>query len=137
MNKQFKILTILGSPHDKKSNTRAFVDDFVEEIQNAGLDLEHEVISLGRKIVKPCIGCWNCTKANPCPLADDDLAEIKKAMIACEMLILASPVYTNQVTAQMKALCDRLFSWCHFYPLFVKYRLSVVKTGIDGHKETA
>ena len=33
MNGKFKVLTILGSPHDKKSNTRAFVEDFVEEMQ--------------------------------------------------------------------------------------------------------
>jgi hypothetical protein len=42
MNKKFKILTILGRPQDKISNTRAFVDDFVEEMQNSGFDLEHE-----------------------------------------------------------------------------------------------
>lgn len=136
MNKKFRILTILGSPHDKKSNTRAFVEDFVEDLQQAGLDLEHDVISLGRKTVKPCIGCWNCTKNKPCPLAADDLAEIKQAMIDCDMLILASPVYTNHVTAQMKAFCDRLFTWCHIYPLLGKYSLSVVTTGNDGHKET-
>jgi multimeric flavodoxin WrbA len=135
MNKVFKILTILGSPHDKKSNTRAFVEDFVEEMEQTGLKLEHEVISLGRKTVKPCIGCWNCTKQKPCPLADDDLADIKKAMLDCDMLILASPVYTNQVTAQMKAFCDRLFTWCHIYPLLGKYSLSVVTTGNDGLKE--
>lgn len=137
MCKTFKIVTILGSPHVKKSNTRAFVEDFVEEMKRAGLDLEHEVISLGRKIVKPCIGCWSCTKGKACPLTDDDLVEIKQKMIACDMLILASPVYTNQVTAQMKALCDRLFTWCHIYPLLGKYSLSVVTTGNDGHKETA
>lgn len=137
MNEKFKILTILGSPHDKRSNTRAFLDDFVEEMKLAGLDLEHDVISLGHKKVQPCIGCWNCTKSKPCPLADDDLVEIKQKMISCDMLILASPVYTNQVTAQMKALCDRLFTWCHIYPLLGRYGLSVVTTGNDGHNETA
>jgi multimeric flavodoxin WrbA len=106
-------------------------------MKNAGLDLEHEVISLGRKNVKPCKGCWNCTRSKPCPLADDDLTGIKQAMLDCDMLILASPVYTNQVTAQMKAFCDRLFTWCHIYPLLGKYGLSVVTTGNDGHKETA
>ena len=70
MNGKFNVLTILGSPHDKKSNTRAFVEDFVEEMQHAGLDLEHDVIALGRKTVKPCIGCWSCTRSKPCPLAD-------------------------------------------------------------------
>lgn len=136
MNKNFKIVTILGSPHDTKSNTRAFVEDFVEEMEKAGLALEHEVIPLGRRNVKPCKGCWNCTKDKTCPLANDDLTEIKKAMVECDMLILASPVYTNQVTAQMKAFFDRLFTWCHIYPLLGKYSLSAVTTGNEGHKET-
>jgi multimeric flavodoxin WrbA len=134
--KKFKILTILGSPHDLKSNTRAFVEDFVDEIATAGLRFEHEIIPLSRRNINPCRGCWACTKDKPCPLADDDLMEIKKAMIKCDMLILASPVYTNQVTAQMKTMIDRLFTWCHIFPLLGKYSLSVVTTGNDGYKET-
>jgi multimeric flavodoxin WrbA len=66
----------------------------------------------------------------------DDLEEIKAAMVDCDMLILASPVYTNQVTAQMKALFDRLFTWCHIFPLLGKYSLSACTTGNDGHGET-
>lgn len=135
-DKTFKILTILGSPHDQKSNTRALVEDFVDEIASAGLAFEHEIIPLGRRNIQPCKGCWACTKDRPCPLADDDLMEIKKAMLGCDMLILASPVYTNQVTAQMKTMVDRLFTWCHIYPLLGKYSLSVVTTGNDGYKET-
>jgi multimeric flavodoxin WrbA len=136
MTRTFKILTVLGSPHDRRSNTRALVDDFVEEMGAAGLDLEHEVISLGRKQVLPCRGCWNCTKGRPCPVSrKDDLEEIKVAMIDCDMLILACPVYTNQVTAQMKALFDRLFTWCHIFPLLGKYSLSACTTGNDGHGE--
>ncbi len=136
MKKTFKILTIIGSPHDVKSNTRALIEDFVEEISQKGLELEHEIISLGRKKIDPCRGCWNCTYERPCPI-NDDLTELKSKMIDCDMLILGSPVYTNQVTAQMKAFFDRLFTWCHIYPLLGKYSLSAVTTGNDGQKETA
>jgi multimeric flavodoxin WrbA len=129
------VLTILGSPHDKISNTRARAEDFIDEVAGAGVNLEHEVISLGRKKISPCKGCWNCTKHKPCPIKDD-LPELKEKMIACDMLVLASPVYTNQVSAQMKAFFDRLFTWCHVFPLLGKYGLSVVTTGNDGHKET-
>jgi multimeric flavodoxin WrbA len=136
MNKKTKVLTIIGSPHDSKSNTRAFVEDFVDEVAAAGLDLEHRVISLGQKTVKPCRGCWACTRGMSCPLVDDDLEEIKEAMIECDLLILSSPVYTNQVTAQMKALFDRLFTWCHIFPLLGKYSLSACTTGNDGMEPT-
>ncbi len=136
MKSTFKILTILGSPHNGRSNTKALVNGFVEDLENEGLELDHEIISLGRKKVEPCKGCWNCTFERPCRIKDD-LEEIKIKMIECDMLILASPVYTNQVTAQMKAFFDRLFTWCHIFPLLGKYGLSVVTTGNDGHKETA
>jgi multimeric flavodoxin WrbA len=136
MKSSFKILTILGSPHNRKSNTKALVNDFVEDLEKEGLELDHEIISLGRKKIEPCKGCWNCTYEKACRIKDD-LEEIKIKMIGCDMLILASPVYTNQVTAQMKAFFDRLFTWCHIFPLLGKYGLSVVTTGNDGHKETA
>lgn len=137
MTKTFEVLTILGSPHDGKSNTRALVDDFVEEVAAAGLPLRHRVISLGRKTVLPCKGCWRCTKEKSCPQSKkDDLDEIKAAMLACDLLILASPVYENQVSAQMKALFDRLFPWCHVFPLLGTYSLSACTTGNDGHRET-
>jgi multimeric flavodoxin WrbA len=134
--KTIKVLTILGSPHDGRSNTRALVEDFVDDVAAAGLPLEHQVISLGRRTVKPCKGCWNCTRDKRCPQAGDDLEAIKVAMLDCDLLILASPVYENQVTAQMKALFDRLFVWCHIFPLLGKYSLSACSTGSDGHEET-
>ena len=65
MNRRFKILTILGSPQDKKSNTRALVEDFVEEMELASMPLEHQVISLARKKVLPCRGCWNPAVKSP------------------------------------------------------------------------
>jgi multimeric flavodoxin WrbA len=138
MTKTFKIVTILGSPHDGMSNTRALVEDFVDDVAAAGVALDHEVISLGRKTVFPCKGCWNCTRSKPCPLsAKDDLEQIKAAMVNCDMLILASPVYCNQITAQMKALIDRLFTWCHIFPLLGKYSLSACTTGGDGLENTS
>lgn len=137
MKKTCKILTILGSPHDAKSNTRALVNDFIKEMSDAGLPLEHEVISLGKKKVLPCKGCWNCTRNKPCPQSlKDDLNEIKAAMIDCDMLIIACPVYTNQITAQLKALFDRLFTWCHIFPLLGKYSLSACTTGGEGIEVT-
>ena len=135
MTKRFQILTILGSPHNGRSNTRALVEGFVEDVAAAGLPVDHQVICLGKKRVLPCKGCWNCTRHKPCPLAEDDLEEIKTAMLACDMLILACPVYTNQVTAQMKAFFDRLFTWCHVFPLLGKYSLSACTTGNDGYRE--
>jgi multimeric flavodoxin WrbA len=57
MKSTFKIVSIIGSPHERNSNTRALVDDFIEELSRQGLELEHELISLGKKEILPCRGC--------------------------------------------------------------------------------
>lgn len=133
MSKRAKVLTILGSPHSSNSNTRTLVEDFLAEVEKAGLPVEHRVISLGEMKVQPCAGCWACTKGLACPLSrKDSLDEIKRAMLECDLVILASPVYTNQITAQMKALFDRLFTWCHIFPLLGKYGMSASTTGNEG-----
>ena len=59
MKKTFKILTLIASPHDGKSNTRVLIEDFVEEVIQEGHELELEIISPGRKRIDPCRGCWN------------------------------------------------------------------------------
>ncbi len=136
MKNPFKVLTVFGSPADKASNTRAFADGFLDMVEEEGLTVEREYISLGKHDIQMCRGCWACTRGAACPI-DDDINSIKAAMVDCDMLILASPVYTNQVSAQMKAFLDRLFTWCHVFPLIGKYGLSLVTTANDGHEETA
>lgn len=136
MKNKVKILSIIGSPQKRNSNTAALVEDFVEEISLNGVDAEHQMVTLGQKKVEPCIGCWNCTRRKPCPFGSDALRELKEAMINCDLLILGSPVYTNQVSAQMKAFFDRLFTWCHIFPLLGKYSLSACSTGQEGEKPT-
>lgn len=108
MRRAFKILAIVGSRNDRTSNTRSIVDGFLDMVANEGLAFERRVISLGTHPVKECRGCWVCTRGKPCPIQDDSLQEIKAAMVACDMLVLANPVYTNQVSGQMKAFLDRL-----------------------------
>jgi multimeric flavodoxin WrbA len=136
MAKTISALTILGSPHDKRSNTRGFVEDFISDLRKRDVLIENRTISLGSINIKPCKGCWNCTKEKPCPVGDDDLEMVKEAMLDCDMLILASPVYTNQVSAQMKMFFDRLFTWVHVFPLLGKFGMTAVTTSNDGWKET-
>ena len=53
-----------------------------------------------------CLGHDDCAKRRACP-RDDDAAEILDAVYAADGLILATPVYYENVSAQMKAFMDR------------------------------
>jgi len=67
---------------------------------------------------------------------DDGFGDLVRRVIAADGLVLASPNYAFTMSAQMKALFDRLFTWCHIFPLLGKPALSATTTGNEGHGET-
>lgn len=101
-----KILVIDGSPRVGK-NTDQLCDAFMKGAQEAG----HEVVKFrvaGKKI-NGCIHCMQCFKNGPCSQKDDMIPlydEIEKA----DMIVLASPIYFWQITAQTKAVIDRMYA---------------------------
>jgi multimeric flavodoxin WrbA len=58
-----------------------------------------------------CQGCLLCkTKSEVCVL-EDGLTPILEAVRGCDVLVLATPVYFGEVTAQLKAFIDRTYSF--------------------------
>jgi multimeric flavodoxin WrbA len=129
-----KIVTILGSPRGMKGNTAILLGQVVEGIRSTDMDVEIVPFLLSRSKVKFCTGCDNCLKKGICPI-NDSFDEIKKAMIEADGIVLASPNYSYSVSAQMKALCDRLYTMIHCQMLFHKY--GVVITSGGGEYEPA
>lgn len=99
-----KVVGISGSlrPH---SNTLHYVNTALEVLEKQGI--QTELISLQGKEIKPCTGCYDCTKKGRCTIAGDDFDEILEKMRTAEGLILGSPVYLSSVVPQMMALLDR------------------------------
>ena len=98
-----KILAIVGSPR-LNGNTNYLVDRALEEA--AKLGTETEKIVLSQYEVKPCLGHENCATFESC-LQKDDMAWILDRFCEADGVILATPVYYYNVTAQMKAFIDR------------------------------
>lgn len=98
-----KILGISGSPHEDGS-TAYSVKYALDILVYEGFDTNY--ISLAGKDIHPCVGCWTCTKTGKC-VFDDDMTEIKDAMVDCDGLILGSPVYYGLVSGQTKVMMDR------------------------------
>jgi multimeric flavodoxin WrbA len=130
-----KIFAIIGSPVKTKSNTAAMVRLFLEIVKEIDNSIEYEVIVLGNKTINMCRGCWACTEKGYC-IQKDDLNEIQDKMIACDLLILGSPVYVHSVSAQLKAFIDRVFIWYHLMKLMGKPAISAVTTARTGRKPT-
>jgi multimeric flavodoxin WrbA len=98
-----KILAIVGSPR-LDGNTNYLVDQALAEAEKLGAETEKIVISQHK--VNPCLGHDNCASRESCTQKDDAGWIIDKFYEA-DGVILASPVYYLNVTAQMKAFLDR------------------------------
>lgn len=98
-----KILAIVGSPRPK-GNTTYLVDQALQEAASQGLETEKIILTKYR--VNPCQGHDNCSSFSACK-QDDDVPWILDKFCNAEGIILGSPVYYYNMTAQMKAFVDR------------------------------
>jgi multimeric flavodoxin WrbA len=97
-----KILGICGSPR-KDGNTTFALRYALEKAEALGADTEF--ITLRDKQLTPCNGCFSC-RSGKC-VFDDDMSPIYDAILDCDGLVLASPVYLGMVSGQMKVMMDR------------------------------
>ncbi|MFO7946287.1 MAG: flavodoxin family protein [Armatimonadota bacterium] len=96
------ILYLSGSPR-KNSNTD-YLLDMARSITGG------EFIKLADYEIAPCTSCWGCTKAGMCTVKDDMTEVLIPKLLDCSALVIGSPVYFNNVSAQVKAFMDR--TWC-------------------------
>ena len=101
-----KILALIGSPR-KRSNCEIIVDEIARGAEENG----HEVIKyiIQDLDVAPCKGCEACRRGKDCIYTDDG-AEIIDQLADGAGVILASPIYFGQMSAQAKTIVDRFYS---------------------------
>ena len=96
------ILYISGSPR-QRSNTDYLLSSIMA--QTGG-----EFIKLTDYDIKPCKSCWACLRMGTCVLNDDMTTTIMPKIVEADAIVLGSPVFFNNVTAQMKSFIDRTWS---------------------------
>jgi multimeric flavodoxin WrbA len=117
MEVEMKILVMVGS-YRRNGNTdqlTGLVKEHLEaEARRHGTLLEIETIYLGQQNLQFCRGCRICYDRGEehCPVKDD-LLTIKAKMKAADGILMASPVYVDDVSAITKNLIDRLCHVCH------------------------
>jgi multimeric flavodoxin WrbA len=134
-----RILAIVGS-HRKKGNTAQVVGMVEAQMQSlaarSGQTFEMETLHLGSQDIRMCQGCRTCFDKGEerCPY-QDSLQAIKARMNEADGLIVASPVYVNDVSGVTKNWMDRLAYVCH-RPEFAgkcAYLLATVGQGPASH----
>jgi NAD(P)H-dependent FMN reductase len=99
------ILTILGSPR-RHGNTARVLGRF-EEL--AGSAHRVDRVNITDHVVHGCRGCNACQSCAEEPGCgqDDDAVSILVRMIAADVVVYATPLYSWDYSAQLKALVDR------------------------------
>ncbi len=99
-----KVLAINGSTR-KDGNTAILINTVFEELHKAGI--ETEMVQLSGKIIEPCKACLACGGRKNCVHNKDMFQEIFEKMTQADGIILGSPVYTGNISANMQAFLER------------------------------
>lgn len=106
-----KLVCLLGSPRPK-GNSTAIARHLTATA--AQLGAETTVFELNRLTFRGCQGCYACKQSLDRCIVADDLAAVLDAVRAADSVVLASPVYYGDVSAQLKGFVDRTF--CYLKP---------------------
>ncbi|MCL2102447.1 MAG: flavodoxin family protein [Syntrophorhabdaceae bacterium] len=101
-----KAVAINGSARES-GNTALLLGYVLEELSMEGI--ETHLIQLAGKPIRGCAACRKCfgNRDRQCAVKDDIVNEAIGKMDDADAIILGSPTYFTDVSAEMKALIDR------------------------------
>ncbi len=104
------VLIINGSPKSN-GNTAIALHEMEEIFHQEGI--ETEILHIGSKDIRGCIGCGQCFTNGKC-VFNDLVNETAAKFEACDGLVVGSPVYYASANATLVAFLTRLFYSTHF-----------------------
>lgn len=102
-----KVIAICGSAR-KQGNTTRLLRVVLSELEKEGI--QTELFELAGKRVRGCMACMKCKerKNKRCSVEDDCINDCIAKMLDADGILLGSPTYFTDITAEMKALIDRI-----------------------------
>ena len=98
------VLGFQGSPR-RKGNTSFLLNAFMKDAEKLGA--QTQIVEVTRKDIIPCKELVVCEKKGYCPIDDDIRTEIYPLIRQAEVVVLATPIFFFNMTAQLKAVVDR------------------------------
>lgn len=102
-----KITVITGSPR-KNGGSALLADEFIKGASEAG----HEIYRFDShfKDVHFCVGCNHCGMGEKPCIFKDDFVELRENLLNSDILVLSTPMYYMDFSAQIKKVIDRFYS---------------------------
>ena len=101
-----KVVAFNGSAR-RDGNTAILLNLVLDELKKEGI--KTELIQLAGETLSGCIACYKCAenKDQKCAVTKDRVNEYMARMHQAHGILLGSPTYISDVTANMKALIER------------------------------
>lgn len=128
-----KIVIINGS-HRKNGATALILHEMYMELKKHS-DVELQMVNVADLELQYCVGCGSCYKNGAC-IYKDDIEKLSLSIADADGIILGSPTYASNVSAQLKVIIDR----GHFVMeqlLYGKYAISVTTYENYGGRDAA
>lgn len=109
-----KICILNGSPR-LNGNTAELLKPFMEELTNAGATVDNQTLAKLR--IASCKGCYHCQdvpEVYGCKQADD-MEVVANSILASDLIVLATPIYTWFCTTELKSVLDRFYGFAKYY----------------------
>lgn len=100
-----KVLLINGSPRPRGCTYTA-LNEVAKTLEQE--DIETEIIQVGQKDIRGCIGCRQCKESGQC-VFDDFVNEVAPKFNECDGIVIGSPVYYASANGTLISFLDRLF----------------------------
>jgi len=100
-----KVILINGSPNANGCTFTA-LSEVSKTLNENGVDTE--IIHIGDKDIRGCIGCRKCKENSKC-VFNDLVNEVAQKFIECDGFIIGSPVYFSSANGSVVSFMDRLF----------------------------
>ena len=100
-----KVLMINGSPN-REGCTYTALSEVAKTLEKNGI--ESEIVHVGNKDIRGCIGCRKCKETGKC-VFNDLVNEVAPKFAECNGIVIGSPVYFASANGTLISFIDRLF----------------------------
>ncbi|PED94895.1 NADPH-dependent FMN reductase [Bacillus toyonensis] len=129
------VLAYVGS-RNPDSKTRKHIERLLQSLsEKYKEEISHELLTPNDIQLSPSTGCKNCFKTGKCSLdkvPKDEGELLKRKLLEADFIILASPVYSHNVSSDMKMVIDRLSYWAHLFKLVGKSSIVLAAAESNG-----
>ena len=108
MNEPIQLHILVGSPR-KDGNTAFLANRAADAARSSGASVE--LVFLQDLDARPCEGCHVCRESVDAEcILQDDMTGLYPKLRAADAILIATPIYSYDMTAQTKLLIDRLYA---------------------------